>query len=152
MMQKDITQEEVAEVQLDQAIKLFLDEQDYFSSATLAGAAEEIFGCLLREKGKEPSLDNFVSVMRHMLSEEEIRAIEPCSKPSKTLDGILSTQLNQYRNWLKHYMKDKFTFFVNPKKASEELIDRACSNYWQLLTKETEQTIRFLKYQRGKKD
>lgn len=148
----EITQEEVAEVQLDRAIKLFLDEQDYYSSGTLAGAAEEIFGCLLRKRGKEPSLDNFVSVMQQMLSEEEIRAIEPNSKPSRTLDGILSSELNQYRNWLKHYMKDNYTFFANPKEASEDLLDRACSNYWQLLTRETEQTKRFLEYQRSKEE
>lgn len=144
-----IKQIEVAEIQLDRAITLFLDEEDYFSSGTLAGAAEEIFGCLLRDLGREPSLDNYVSVMQKLLSEVEIRAIEPNSKPSRTLDGILSSQLNDYRNWLKHYMKNESEFLFNPESAAEELLDRACSNFWQLFGRETEQTKRFLEYQRN---
>lgn len=144
-----IKQVEVAEIQLDRAIQLFLDEKDYFSSGTLAGAAEEIFGCLLRKLGREPSLDNYISVMQKMLSEEEIRSIEPDSKPSRTLDGILSSQLNNYRNWLKHYMKDESEYLFNPEAAAEELIDRACTNFWQLFGRETEQTKRFLDYQRN---
>jgi hypothetical protein len=61
-----------------------------------------------------------------------------------------TSELNQYRNWLKHYMKDDFTFFADAKEASEDLIDRACSNFWQLTTRETEQTKRFYEYQRDK--
>ncbi len=151
-MQRKITQLEVAEVQLDRAIQLFLDEHDYFSSGTLAGAAEEILGYLIREQGKEPSLDNYVSVMQKMLSEEEIRAIVPDSKPTRPLEGILSSELNQYRNWLKHYMQDDFTRYDNPKEAAEDLIDRASSNFWQLLTRETKQMRRFFEYQRGKQE
>ena len=40
---------DVAERQLERAIALFLDEEDYVSALTLAGAAEEILGKLLNK-------------------------------------------------------------------------------------------------------
>ena len=140
-----LTQLQVAEAQLERSIQLFLDEGDYFSSATLAGAAEEIFGNLIREKGEIPSLDSFVTAMSSLLTDKEIRAIAPESKKSHR--GIIASELNQYRNWLKHYMKDEFVSYIDPKEAAESLIDRACTNYWQLMIKETKLTKRFLAYQ-----
>ena len=50
------TKQQVAEHQLDRAIKLLLDEQDAISSVTLAGAAEEILGTLAEMGGERHAL------------------------------------------------------------------------------------------------
>ena len=49
---------DIAERQLERAIVLFLDDKDYVSALTLAGAAEEILGKLLNKAGKEHWLDS----------------------------------------------------------------------------------------------
>ncbi|CAN7782384.1 hypothetical protein LJR296_008107 [Cupriavidus necator] len=53
---KVIKKLEVATVQLDAAIRLFL-ERDYLSSLTLAGAAEEILGKLSSRAGLDNAVD-----------------------------------------------------------------------------------------------
>ncbi|HEY6528588.1 MAG TPA: hypothetical protein VIZ65_07825 [Cellvibrionaceae bacterium] len=46
---------DAALVQLDCAIRLFLDEEDYISAITLSGAAEEIIGEVL---GSNPTFSH----------------------------------------------------------------------------------------------
>lgn len=46
------TKEEIAKIQLERSIILFLDDDDFVSSMTLAGAAEEILGELARRNNK----------------------------------------------------------------------------------------------------
>ena len=53
---------DIAEIQLTRAIKLFFKDQDYISSLTLAGAAEEILGALVRKSGKKHALDEAIEV------------------------------------------------------------------------------------------
>ena len=55
-----LTKQQVAEHQLERALRLFLDERDYVSAITLAGASEEILGRLLAKEGKEHALGSFV--------------------------------------------------------------------------------------------
>ena len=51
------SQLDIAITQLNAAIRLFLDDKDYISSATLAGASEEIVGAMLRRNGEDAALD-----------------------------------------------------------------------------------------------
>ena len=46
------TKEEIAKIQLERSIVLFLDDDDFVSSLTLAGAAEELLGSLISRKKK----------------------------------------------------------------------------------------------------
>jgi hypothetical protein len=50
------TKQQLAEHQLDRAIRLLLDEKDAISAVTLAGAAEEILGKLVELQGGTHSL------------------------------------------------------------------------------------------------
>ena len=137
----------VSERQLDRAIRLFLDEGDYYSSGTLAGAAEEILGSLLSKAGHEHALDNMISTVLKMLSATEVDALG--DRPTKNPRGRISDTLNFYRNWLKHYQEDDFELHIDAKDAASELIDRAVTNFFQLTSRETEQMRRFLEYQRN---
>jgi len=49
-MEITITKIDAATEQMDWAIRLFLDHQAYLPAITLAGAAEEIVGAILKEK------------------------------------------------------------------------------------------------------
>jgi len=76
---------EAASLQLDWAIRLFLDHDAPFPAITLAGAAEEILGGPLGDQSA------FQELIR---SFSESHGIDP---------KILSQQhINKARNWLKH--------------------------------------------------
>ena len=136
----------VGEHQLDTAIRLFLNDRDFYSSGTLAGAAEEILGKLLENAGHEHALDNMVSSVLRLLTAEEVDALS--DKPKKDPRSTISNELNFYRNWLKHYQKDDFELHIDTEDAAGELIDRAVTNFFQLTGRETKQMRRFLEYQR----
>ena len=137
----------VSERQLDRAIHLFLDEADYYSSGTLAGAAEEILGHLLSQSGREHALGNMISTVLKLLTATEVDSISESKK--KDPRGKISDELNFYKNWLKHYREDDFELCIDTQEATSELIDRAVSNFFQLTHRETKQMKRFLEYQRN---
>ena len=60
-MEQKLTRVEVARVQLDRALLLFLSKADYISAITLAGAAEEILGKLAEQSGQPHALDSVVT-------------------------------------------------------------------------------------------
>ena len=65
-----LTKLQVAEHQLDAAIRLYLNADDFVSAITLAGAAEEILGKLLERRGNKHSVALFaescVQIGRHV--------------------------------------------------------------------------------------
>lgn len=137
----------VSEDQLDRAIRLFLDEGDYYSSGTLAGAAEEILGSLLLKAGHDHALNNMISTVLKLLTAAEVEALG--DKSNRNPHSKISDELNFYRNWLKHYREDDFELYIDAKDAASELIDRAVTNFFQLTNRETEQMRRFVEYQRN---
>ena len=143
MEQHEYNQTDVAVAQLDAAIRLFLDN-DYFSSATLAGAAEEIFGKMLEDKNEESALNVDANYLLNSLTYEERDALKT-KKGEK--EGIINI-LNFQRNWLKHRNKKHYTNFSNPRREASDLLDRAVRNHWQLFKKSTDFIERFLDYQR----
>jgi lantibiotic modifying enzyme len=58
--------------------------------------------------------------------------------------------LNEYRNWLKHFMPELDEFFIDAESAAAELIERAVENFYQVSGRDTPQTERFLEYQRNR--
>lgn len=123
---------EVAEHQLERALQLFLDENDYVCAITLAGASEEILGKLLEQSGLENSLGYFV---------------KSCVEIGKTAHGVewskkvFVTMANEFRDALKHITDGQFVSV--PKEAAVEILDRAMENYWALTANETERMRRF---------
>jgi hypothetical protein len=72
-----LSSEEVALRQLEQAISLFLDERDFVSALTLAGAAEEILGNLLKRADMPHALEEIIE------GSLKIIGIEPGAKEAK---------------------------------------------------------------------
>lgn len=77
--------------QLERAILLFLNENDFISALTLAGAAEEILGTYVKNRNKVPCVDVQAKLLKNQdlseLSEKEIKFLH----------------LNLARNALKHF-------------------------------------------------
>ena len=126
-----------AKNQLDRAIKLFFDEADYYSAATLAGASEDILGKMLEAQGKKHALKSISSAIVEILRAADAPTLE---------NKKLIEQLNDVRDWLKHYIGGKDLEF-DAKEAASALIDRAVSNYYQLTKDQSAEMIRFTSQQ-----
>lgn len=124
---------EIAHRQIERAIVLFLDDRDYVSALTLAGAAEEILGKLLNKEGKEHWLDS--------ISKGALRALGFRKRELQTPEALqtkkeIANIANRYKNTFKHHNNDgTITLLVDV--AAAEMIDRAISNYFDLTKRET---------------
>lgn len=117
-----LSAEEIAEHQLLAAIRLWREE-DYLSSLTLAGAAEEILGKRLRRLGKAPSFNQLQDLIVTLARSEGDRA------PS--LEKTVGDMLNNTRNELKHYGgDDSLTFDL--RSDCLEMLERAIANHQAL--------------------
>ena len=129
---------EVAEIQLERALRLFLDEADYVSAITLAGASEEILGKLLEQQGKPHSLgsliDACVEIGRVVHKEEWSR---------KEFADIA----NYFRNGLKHYTDGRS--ITISREVAIEILDRAIDNLWELTCTESANIRRFMEIVHG---
>ena len=126
------TKQELAEHQLDRAIRLLLDEGDAISAITLAGAAEELLGKLVEAGGGTHSLQEFINdclLMGNSMGESW--------KPKDFADIA-----NFYRNELKHYCEGE-EISVS-EECANEIIERAAENLWRLSGKQTEQVRRYM--------
>ena len=108
---------DIAVKQLETAIDLFVDRGDYISAITLAGAAEEILGVLVKRSGKCPAVDELCKAL--------------ISKYVPTADSwyIRNQYLNKARNSLKHAnhaKEDQIEIEVEPEAIS--MIARSLSN------------------------
>ena len=114
----------IALSQLETAICLYFKGEDYFSTITLAGAAEEIFGKLVANKGLDNSLES--------LKEAAIKVhniIYNTEVPPKEIAFVA----NRARNAMKHLNATEGpTFTFDPKENAIDMIERAISNYWIL--------------------
>ena len=133
---------ELAEHQLDRAITLFLDEKDYISSITLAGAGEEILGNLLKKNGQEYEMEG----LKNAFALEYGQGWEEHEK-------WLIYYLNYYRDNLKH-LESKPPKGGSPEETSIDsipiypeaaikMIDRALVNYWKVTGKQSKNMIRY---------
>ena len=85
-----LSQRDVAIVQLERAISLFLKEQDFISTVTLACAAEGILGEYIKEKGEKAH------------AEQLKVALHDTVLPNHTLKQINDDYVNRARNFFKH--------------------------------------------------
>lgn len=138
----EYNQIDVAIAQLNAAICLFLDSEDYFSSATLAGAADEIFGNMLEDKGEKSALTADTDHLMELLTACEKDTLK--TKKSER-NGIINI-LNFQRNWLKHRNKENFTNYSDPKYEAQELIYRAVRNALWLKIEKTPSICRYLEH------
>ena len=132
----------IASKMLETALKLFLEDKDYFSALHLAGACEEILGKQIEFLGKETSI------------ESNIKAIQAIKK---TLSGIDMTDkderdtFNSAKNSIKH-MRDgnDSTITMDPEYEAEEMLSRALTNWNRLGGYETPLMEKFFNNQEKK--
>lgn len=132
-LEETLSNLEIAHRQIERAIVLFLDDQDYVSALTLAGAAEEILGKLLNKEGKDHWIDR---VSKRALRALGFRKIELQTPEALKAKKEIANIVNRHKNTFKHYNSDgTVTLLVDV--AAAEMIDRAISNYFDLTRRKT---------------
>ncbi|MDO8289197.1 MAG: hypothetical protein Q7T44_08270 [Parvibaculum sp.] len=143
------TQIQASRIQLDRAIQLYLDEKDYISACTLAGASEGIAGEALTKAGHENALVSNVKGLHQLILDKEKETI---SKGEKESERAIWNDFILIRNWLKHYYPNKPELTFHAKGEAYDAIDRAITNYLQLTGTESLQMKRFTEYQSNEND
>jgi hypothetical protein len=107
----------VAFVQLETAIRLFLDDKNYLCAITLAGAAEEIFGTYAKRLNEETAYNWLCNGLQEGL------------KYSLAKKEIGQKFINYHRNELKHFDEGQpEEFEIDPEFEAISLIIRATIN------------------------
>ncbi len=113
---------DAAEHQLERALELFLNEKDYLSAITLAGASEEILGRMVDsqdQKNAIQALSSATCAVHLKLFGQEL--------PRKHAIG----KINEVRDWLKHYT-DGSSLEFDAYSAAYDMIDRAITNFFNV--------------------
>ena len=117
---------EIATQQLDTALMLYFEDKNYFSVITLPGAAEEILAVYLKLH-KQPNA--FEEMLDSSLLIGELLYN---SKGSR--DSMYKT-INRVKNGSKHMKgRDDINIQCNLKEEAQNILDRAVSNFYTLMT------------------
>jgi hypothetical protein len=124
-MTEAIVRQDVALLQLDRAIDLYLSgsTQDLVCAITLAGAAEEILGRLVEEQSGTAAFRDTISMLCGMHE-----AAFPEDPPNPKVYADLR---NKTRNDFKHITDNK-PFRGNLEKEARSMIRRAMTNHLKL--------------------
>ena len=105
----------IAHRQLEVAARLYIEGADYLAVVTLAGAAEEILGNLLRRSGQEAMIDRIVEMDQELTGGRAF--------------SVVNAEVNRARNALKHAkVPDEDTVTIEPGEATA-MLARALVNY-----------------------
>ena len=114
----------MALAQLETALRLYFERQDYYSVIALAGAADEIFGQLLAAQGKEPSIESIKKAVVAIYQRLNGGSIDPSK---------IAQRANFARNALKHWNKGQpLIVEFDPLEEARDMLTRAIDNYWAL--------------------
>ena len=110
--------------QLETALRLYFEGQDYYSVIALAGAADEVFGQLLATAGRDNSLETIkksvVAIHKHLTGD----TIDP---------SAVAQRANLARNALKHWSKGQpLLVSFDAEEEARDMLNRAIDNYWSL--------------------
>jgi len=117
----------IALAQLETALRLFRDGGDLFSVITLAGAAEEILGDLVKKQGRDNSLASLkkAAAAIHKLATGE-------TFDEKDLKRV-GDRANSARNAVKHLdAVSAPTITMDVREEAVDILTRAVDNYWLL--------------------
>jgi hypothetical protein len=125
---------DLARIQLERAIELFLDAKDYVSTVTLAGASEEISRHILERDGKVPVVDSLKDWLQ-----QNHRASE--------LHKDFYNNANATRNGLKHFTDPSgVSVYVGEEEALYWVL-RALMNYGRVTNQQLTPIMdRFVKW------
>jgi hypothetical protein len=116
----------MALAQLETALRLYF-EHDYYSAITLSGAADEVFGQLLKIQGKEPSIESIKRSVAAIYERLRGRPLDPAR---------VAERANHARNALKHWSEPQpLVVEFDALEEARDMLDRAISNYWALESK-----------------
>ena len=114
---------EIAKRQLEVAAQLYVDGADYLAVITLAGAAEEILGKLLRRTEQKCMADHIVELDKKLTG----------GRPF----NVVSDEVNRARNALKHARDQSEDLVkIEPGEATA-MIGRALLNFVRLVGQPT---------------
>ena len=122
MHYEKLTKLEVAEVQLFHAVELYLAGSHLVSVITLAGAAEEILGELVKRKSNVNALDEKI--------EKLLKMHDLIFKESANRKEFVKLR-NKARNGFKHIGNSE-TMELNLEDEAVKLLNRAIRNYKKL--------------------
>jgi hypothetical protein len=112
---------DLAMTQLRRAVQLF-NQGDFVCAAMLAGAAEEIFGCIAHKRAGSTALDGHAQFWSQFAGS--------VGKPPPERKKVVEAH-NRIRNQLKHNDSgDNEWVTADFKFEAQDLIDRAIRNYW----------------------
>lgn len=110
-----IHKSDAARRQIEAASVLLISDGDPLAVITLAGAAEEILGNLLRRNNKPAMLDQLIELDRQLTGGRDF--------------NVLNNEINNLRNALKHAKVSAEDEFEVDAKAELAMLGRALVNY-----------------------
>ena len=129
------TRKEIAHCQLESALTLYFDKLDYVSALTLAGAAEEILGKIVKKSGTDNALKTYISIAK------DVHEIFDDGEFNETKE---INSANFPRNTAKHMQMDGVV--LDFKEEADHMIDRAISNWKSINDNLSPIMMKFLKY------
>jgi hypothetical protein len=110
-----LTKMEIAKRQIDTASNLFLSGGDFLAVITLAGAAEEILGSLIKRSGEKAMIDHLVALDKRLFGGREW--------------SVINSEINGVRNSLKHAKCPKEDTVEIALGNDEAMLSRALANW-----------------------
>jgi len=112
----EYTKSKLALIQLERALELFFDEEDYISAITLAGASEDITRSMLKRDGKNAVVED----LKEWLEKNE---------PSSPVLQDFYKKANKTRNSLKHFSDASETHVFVDEEVTVYWLTRAVMSY-----------------------
>jgi hypothetical protein len=134
------SKQSIALAQLETALRLFHVGDDLISVITLAGAAEEILGKLVKKRGQDNSLD---SLKKTAAAIHERLFSEPIDT------SVIADRANRARNAMKHVTAAGDPVSLDLREEAVDILNRAVDDYWILETNLTAAMDSFLRAQRA---
>lgn len=113
---------EIAVIQLEKTICLY-EAGEYIPATTLAGAAEEILGKMIKHHNTE-----HLNELDRQVHDEKMISDFLDKEPRTETD--IRQSLNHPRNHLKHFIEEEV--FLTPRISALHLIQRAITNYYMI--------------------
>ena len=124
MQQRAYYRAELALSQLETALWLFAEGRDCASVITLAGAADEIFGNLLKASGRDSSFES----LKRAAAEIHLKIFGEPGSPK-----LIGDRANLARNSLKHWdVGNSELVKFDLAQEARDMLHRAIDNYWTL--------------------
>jgi hypothetical protein len=132
------SKQSIALAQVETALRLFHVGDELISVITLAGAAEEILGKLVRNRGRDNSLDSLKNAAAAMYQHLFLESIDT---------RVFADRANRARNALKHLTAGGDPVSLDLREEAVDILNRTVDDYWILETSLTPAMEEFMRAQ-----